>query len=295
MQLTFKETFFGALTGLMAVTMTVPAVAASYGTVSETVVTEKDADGNVIKETVTKKTLTPAIVEDGEAVADAPMVQGLDEAEVNLVIEKWIRNNPEVIISVLQQHAQKMQAEEQQEQQQKALSVAADIYGNANVPFRGNPDASKMMVKFMDYRCGYCKRMVPAIDKLLEEDDDLKIYFLEIPILGPNSILATRASLAVWFAHPEKYGEFHDALYAASPNLDQSSIEAIILKSGLDKDEIIKGMNSEKVNAQISENQKIQQKAGISGTPFFIVGKDKVLPGAVGQAALENAIDEAEY
>lgn len=270
-----------------------PAQAQQYGTVNETVVTEEDADGNVIKRTVTKTTLTPTLIEEGEAATVTSTV--IDDDAVNDLISKWVQDNPDIIIEALNKHMEDMRAAEAQAQQQNALQVVDAVYSDPGMPFKGNPDAEKTLIKFMDYRCGYCKRMVPALDEILEEDNNVKIYFMEIPILGPDSELASRASLAVWLNFQDKYGAFHDELYRISPQINKAAIADAAKKVGLDAMKVASLMNSEAVNEQLAKNRAIQAQAGVSGTPFFIVGRDIVLPGAVDKATLENALDEAQY
>ena len=53
----------------------------------------------------------------------------------------------------------------------------------------------------------------PDIERLMEEDKGLRVVYRELPILGPDSVAAARVSLAA--SKAGKFGQFHDALYAA--------------------------------------------------------------------------------
>lgn len=52
------------------------------------------------------------------------------------------------------------------------------------------PDVT--LTYFYDYACGYCRQSNPDIDKLLAGDKGLRVVFRELPILGPDSVAASR-------------------------------------------------------------------------------------------------------
>ena len=73
------------------------------------------------------------------------------------------------------------------------------------------PDVT--LAYFYDYACGYCRKSNPDIDRLLAEDKGLRVVFRELPILGPDSLAASRVALAA--SKAGKFAAFHDALNAA--------------------------------------------------------------------------------
>ncbi len=54
------------------------------------------------------------------------------------------------------------------------------------------PDVT--MTYYYDYACGYCRKSNPDIDRLLSEDKGLRVVYRELPILGPESVAASRPS-----------------------------------------------------------------------------------------------------
>src|SRR5690606_40063204 len=78
----------------------------------------------------------------------------------------------------------------------------------------GNPDGSITMVEFFDYNCGFCKRSVSDVVSLIDTDPDLRVVLKEFPILGPNSVFASRAAIAA--RKQGKYWEFHLAMMRRS-------------------------------------------------------------------------------
>ena len=70
----------------------------------------------------------------------------------------------------------------------------------------------------------------------------------------------------------------------------EQSIFALAAEVGLDVDQLRVDMESDAVSQEISANLQLAEAIGVRGTPAFVVG-DRVIPGAVGLDALEDAID----
>lgn len=207
---------------------------------------------------------------------------GLDRVELEAVIEDYILEHPEII----------PQAMERLQQRQMLQAVSA-VRGDVERPFAHgwagstNPDVT--IVEFFDYACGYCRRSLPDLERLLGEDDRLRIVFRELPILSAESETAARVSLAA--AQQGRYFDFHRAMYEAGRPSD-ASIAAASREAGLDAAQVVTARNSAPVSLELQNNLRLAGQLGISGTPVFIVG-DQILSGAVGYDRLKQAIDEA--
>jgi protein-disulfide isomerase len=91
---------------------------------------------------------------------------------------------------------------------------------DARDPVLGNPDGDVTLVEFFDYRCGYCRIMAEPMQALIARDPELRIVMKEFPILGPDSLLASRAALA---AHRQGgYEAMHWALLAETGSTRRS-------------------------------------------------------------------------
>ena len=147
----------------------------------------------------------------------------------------------------------------------------------------GKPDVT--MVEFYDYACGYCRKSLPDIERLLAEDKGLRVVFRELPILGPNSVAAARVALAA--SKAGKFGAYHDALYAeGAPTPD--TIAAVAGKLGLPGAPV----NNPEYEAELKRNFQLAGQLGATGTPLFVVG-DRVINAAVGYDALKKAVSDA--
>jgi protein-disulfide isomerase len=75
---------------------------------------------------------------------------------------------------------------------------------------RGNPQGRVVLVEFFDVRCGYCKQLHPTMEQLVQRERDVRVVLKDLPILGPNSVIAARALIAA--QRQNQYGGLHDAL-----------------------------------------------------------------------------------
>jgi protein-disulfide isomerase len=200
--------------------------------------------------------------------------------EVEAVVQDYIQKNPEVIIRAIQSYQIKMEAEKRKQAKKNLTSLSAELNLNAGSPVIGNPDGDVTIVEFFDYRCGYCKRVFPTIQALLKEDGNIRYVLKELPILGPDSVFASQAALAVWNTTPEKYLSFHAALMASRGNLTAAKIFRIAEDLALDTEALSKNMKNKSVNKELTMNMVLSERLNITGTPAFIIG-DQLSPGAI--------------
>jgi protein-disulfide isomerase len=151
--------------------------------------------------------------------------------------------------------------------------------------WKGSAKPDVTLVEFFDYACPYCKASNPSVDRLLKEDQGLRVVYRELPILGPDSVTAARLSLEA--SKLGRFGQFHDTLWATGRPADAtiavaSKAAGITSKPTADAD----------VEQELKRNFQIAGQLGATGTPLFVVG-DRVLNGAVGYDALKAAIAEA--
>lgn len=150
---------------------------------------------------------------------------------------------------------------------------------------QGSGGAEVTMVEFFDYACGYCKQAKEDLDRLLEEQDSLRIVYRELPVLGPQSVVAARASLAA--SKVGKFAPFHDKLYELGQPTDEN-IDAALAHVGLDRS----ALDDESFNAELEKNYELANSLGATGTPLFVVG-DRIIPEAAGYDAYVEAVEAA--
>lgn len=218
----------------------------------------------------------------------APFTRDLLDAH----IREFLMDNPEVIIEALQVLKAREAARE-------AASDLALIEEHADELFSaapgstvvGNPNGTHTLVEFVDYQCGYCKQMHPVVTAMLEADPELRVIFKEFPILGPQSVLASKIQIAVARdLGPDYYKPLADVLFEMRGTITTDSIPSIL--EGIDLPEEKATALSEyltrelatieadpELTAALERNAILGRSLNISGTPGFI-GLSGIIRGA---------------
>ena len=112
----------------------------------------------------------------------------------------------------------------------------------------------------------------------LQDDKELRLVLIEFPILGPNSVTASKAALAS--RNQDLYGPFHQAMLSHRGSLNEATIMTLARGVGLDINQLQSDMKDPDIDQIIERNRAIAQQLEINGTPAFVVG-DTLVPGAV--------------
>jgi len=183
------------------------------------------------------------------------------------------------------------ETQEQQASQRGALAEGAqELAHNAADPVTGNPKGDQTLVVFYDPRCPYCRRMTPTLNALLAADPGLRMVFKDLPILGPASLLESRALLAA--QKQGGYFKLQTALMAAPPDATIESVRAVAQRIGLDWDRLARDMDDPAIHARLDANIALAQRLNIQGTPAMVVG-NTIIPGAVELPDLQAAVAAA--
>jgi len=215
--------------------------------------------------------------------------QELSEDRIKELVYEAILENPDIIMEAVALIQQRDEAAKASATQAVLTDQRLLIERDPNAPVLGNPDGDVTVVEFFDYNCPYCKRAMPEVQGLLDEDQNVRLVYREWPILGEGSVFASRAALAS--RAQGKYEEFHFALMGARGRVEETSVLRIAKEIGLDIDQLKTDMQSAEVDEHIESSMRLAQSLGFSGTPSFVIG-DVLLPGFVEQAELQKAVDE---
>lgn len=166
----------------------------------------------------------------------------------------------------------------------------------------GQAQAPVVMAYWFDYQCPYCKQeeetIFPQLIKDYVDTGKLKIVFKDFAFLGPDSDVASRAARAVWAVAPDKFREWHKAMFdhQDQENAGWGNEDDIMALTGT-----IAGIDVAKVkdlmtskasdfDAAMQADANEGYSMGVGGTPSFLVGK-QMMVGAQPYERLKAAID----
>ncbi|AGK57216.1 DSBA oxidoreductase [Hyphomicrobium denitrificans 1NES1] len=193
------------------------------------------------------------------------------------IIKDYLIKNPEIMIDVQNALDEKMQKDQDAKLKSFMTENGKSIFRSPGSSVAGDPNGDITVVEFFDYNCGYCKRGLPEVQKLIQNDKKVRFVFKELPILSKGSEEAARVALAV--KRQGKYWEFHQAMLGSKGHADEASALKIAESLGLDMNKIKADMASDEVKNELRDDLILAKKMGINGTPHFLVG-DKSIPGA---------------
>ena len=229
--------------------------------------------------------LSLADVSMGEEVLDKEEKQAIEE-----LIEAFILENPEVVLRSIEGMRERERLQVERETKTKLIALADDIFYSPGDPVIGNPNGDVTVVEFLDYRCGYCKKFFTTLSALIAEDEQLRVVFKELPILGPPSERVARIALAA--SRQDLYLEFHSAMMNMRGSFDEDRIFAIAEEIGLDMDRLRSDMASTETEAVLENASDLARQLSVTGTPAIIVGSN-IVRGAIDKGRLKAMVAAA--
>jgi protein-disulfide isomerase len=174
-------------------------------------------------------------------------------------------------------------------------------------PVKGQTNATVTLMEFSDYQCPFCARhyrdVMPTLTTEYIDTGKVKFVMREkpIPSLHRNAMNASMAALCA--GDQGKYWEMHNLLFDNQRELGDENLKAFAGTIGIDTSQFNECLDGKKYQKQISEDIRLSDKLGMSGTPGFIVGltdpkdPDKALmseyiKGAKSLDSFKAAIDE---
>ena len=211
-------------------------------------------------------------------------------AEIVEVLRRALREDPTILRDALTALEEADTRDRAEARRAAIVANAAALFLDAADPIKGNPNGDVTIVEFFDARCGFCKQLHPAMDALVRRDPNVRVVLKDLPVLGPNSVLAARALLA---AHRQgRYLAFYDALLALRVEPTEPAIRQQAERVGLDWTRLRRDMDDPAIARRIETNLRLAQTLGIEGTPALVIG-ETLVPGAVDLPALERLVAEA--
>ncbi|MEO0372222.1 MAG: DsbA family protein [Pseudomonadota bacterium] len=233
------------------------------------------------------RTLTKALAGPALAVSLAAPVAALDlenmsDAERQILreeIRNYLLDNPDVIMEAVAVLEQRDAVAQANADEGLVATHAEALFNDSHSWKGGNLEGDITLVEFIDYRCGFCRRAAPDVEQLVNGDGNIRIIVKEFPILGEQSLLASRFAIsALQSAGDDAYKAVHDALLAFEGEITERSLTRLANALGLDGAAIVENMSSPDVDDVIAANHNLGRALQINGTPSFVM-ENRLLRG----------------
>ena len=161
-----------------------------------------------------------------------------------------------------------------------------------NGPERGAADAPVTIVEWSDFECPYCKRVLPTLERLLEEyPTEVRLVFRHFPLhaIHPNAQAAAEA--AVCAQDLGAFWELHDLMFEEQDTLSASDLKDKAERAGLDAEAFAVCMEAEDTPDRVEADRRAGIEVGVNGTPALFVN-GRPLAGAVAYEDLAAVVED---
>lgn len=209
---------------------------------------------------------------------------------IRSIIKDYLMEHPEVLRDAITELDTREKMAEADARKKALADIGPKLTAGLDSLVIGNPEGKVTLIEFFDYNCGYCKRALDDLAKLMKDNKDLRVVLRDFPVLGPSSVDAALVALA---AHQQftgdKYWEFHRKLLSMR-GVGKDQAISVAKSMGADMTKLDKDATDPKTRAAIEQSLSAAQELSINGTPTYIVGDDTIV-GAQGYDEIAKRID----
>ena len=147
-----------------------------------------------------------------------------------------------------------------------------DALPNSAIIAVGPEDAENTIIEFMDYFCGYCKKIHPELISLTEKRSDTRVIFLQHPILSESSKVI--AAMVIAANLQNKGWEMHHSLFSMQGSLTQKKLDQIIDKLEINKTKLMIDIGKDEINNIVKLSSFLAMGSGARGTPALFINEE---------------------
>ena len=168
------------------------------------------------------------------------------------------------------------------------LKILETLPKNAIIQI-GPDNAKHTIIEFFDYFCGYCKKIHPELIDLANSREDVRVIFLQHPILNESSNVIARFAIA---ANMQGKGfEFHHEIFSIEGSITHEKLKEAVAKSGVNQIKFQIDLEKNEVDKLIALSSFIAGGSGARGTPSMFVN-DFFYPGYLSKANIEDILKQ---
>ncbi|NTF80818.1 DsbA family protein [Rhizobium rhizogenes] len=239
-----------------------------------------------------KTLLTVSAVAIAASLAFVQPAAALDDQqkkEFGEFIKEYLVEHPEVLLDAQAALEKKQEAARLAQSSQAVTQNKDAIFNSKNDVSIGNPKGDITVVEFFDYNCTYCRHALGDMDTLLKQDTNVRFVLKEFPILGPDSVAASRVSDAFRKLAPEKYAAFHRALLGSDGRASEDSAIEVAGSFGVNESAIRAEMAKSPNTDSVKATYQLATDLNVTGTPAYVIGNETI-SGAIGLEAIQQKI-----
>ena len=150
--------------------------------------------------------------------------------------------------------------------------ISLNVHGEL---YRGDSRARVAIMEYSDFDCSFCakyaREIYPRVDEDYIKPGKIKYFFRDLPEPAQtNAFLKARAARCA--GEQEKFWEMHDRLFATQSDPAGQNMELQAQALGLNVEKFSACLTSARYAENIRLSMAGARRAGIYGTPAFLIG-----------------------
>ena len=177
-------------------------------------------------------------------------------------------------------------------------AAQAELKKKANGPARGAATAPVLLVEFTDLQCPHCKEANPTIERLMNENSNVRFVSQLFPL--PSHNWAQKAAAygdCVARASNDAYWKFVDGVFDAQEQITADNADekltGIADSSGVKGSDVATCSAKPDTQARVEASVKLGQTLGVNATPTLFVNGRPVGVGNNNYDSLKQLVDFA--
>jgi len=152
----------------------------------------------------------------------------------------------------------------------------------------GSNNAKNTIIEFFDYFCGYCKKIHPELIELAESREDVRVVFVQHPILNESSKVIARIAIAA--SMQDKGFEFHDSIFSIEGSITNEKLKESIIESGISEVKLAIDLDRDEIEKILRLSSFLAGGVGARGTPSIFIN-EIFYPGYLPKTKIESLLN----
>ena len=188
-------------------------------------------------------------------------------------IERYLLNNPEIILKSLKNYEEKIEKQQLKDDVKKIKSNLDSLNDISNGMYAGNKNSQKVIIKFFDFNCSYCKKAYPDMEKIVRKPD-IKVIYKNFPILSENSVYLAKVAILIAEQGVQKFNKFYKFINETKGRISEEKLMKIVNELKINLDDLKNEDINQRIEKKLKKDIDLANKLGLRGTPAFVVGEE---------------------
>ena len=165
-------------------------------------------------------------------------------------------------------------------------------------PTRGPAGAPVTLVEFSDLQCPHCKEAQPTIEKLIEQDKNVRVVFQNFPLpMHDWAMKAATYADCVGRSSNDAFWKFVDGIFGAQNDITAANarekLTALADSVGAKGSDIAACAAKPETETRVQHSVDLGSSLGVNSTPTIFINGRKISAGGIPVDVLQKMVDFA--